>query len=435
MTSVKRFTRAWPCPICRGHDGLARGRSRRCFGYIDDTGTFARCTREEMAGGLPLNADGTYSHRLAGRCRCGQTHGTPTRTTAPVGDVRPSRSGSKFRSFSALTHALRRQVGEPCVITAWIYGDSSGHERFRVLRIDHCDTEGASAKTYRPCHQAEDGTWRLAKPRGPLPLYNLPTLLTAPMDTIIPVLEGEKCVELARAAGLTHATTSAHGAQAPQLTDWSPLAGRRVAIIPDQGRRGDEYAMKVVRRLNSLAPPAKVEIVRLPGLGEGEDIEQWLAIERRLGLSSAEILSCLQAIIERSCPTRSSRARVGDLQTRIAGVYPAGDDAKRSSLRPEATCRGSNHNEKERAMTKEKTKPSHKIRSGALSVTIWKQTNDKGDWYSVSPSRTYKQDDEWRDADSFGYDDLLTLAKLLDLAHTWILEQQQAGRESRKNAA
>ncbi len=75
-------------------------------------------------------------------------------------------------------------------------------------------------------------------------------------------------------------------------------------------------------------------------------------------------------------------------------------------------------------------KPAHKIRNGALEVTIWKNDSDKGPWFSVTPSRSYKQAEEWKQSDSFGFDDLLTLGKLLDQAHTWILAQQQTQSEA-----
>jgi hypothetical protein len=74
----------------------------------------------------------------------------------------------------------------------------------------------------------------------------------------------------------------------------------------------------------------------------------------------------------------------------------------------------------------DKAKPVHKIRAGALSVSIWQNDGEKGPWYSVTPSRSYKQGDQWKDSDSYGFEDLMTLAKLLDLAHTWILSQQPA---------
>ena len=82
------------------------------------------------------------------------------------------------------------------------------------------------------------------------------------------------------------------------------------------------------------------------------------------------------------------------------------------------------------------SKPAHKIRSGVLQVTIWRNHGDKGNWYSVIPSRGYKQGDEtWKETDSLGEGDLLTMAKLLDLADTWIMHQKQADAKARKESA
>jgi len=82
------------------------------------------------------------------------------------------------------------------------------------------------------------------------------------------------------------------------------------------------------------------------------------------------------------------------------------------------------------------SQPAHKLRSGVLQVTIWRNSGDKGNWYSVVPTRSYKQgEDTWKETDSLNFDDLLTMAKLLDLAHTWILHQQQADQKAKKNAA
>jgi hypothetical protein len=64
------------------------------------------------------------------------------------------------------------------------------------------------------------------------------------------------------------------------------------------------------------------------------------------------------------------------------------------------------------------SKPAHKIRIGVLQATIWRNSGDNGTWYSVLPSRSYKQGDEtWKETDSLNFDDLLPMAKLLDLAH------------------
>jgi hypothetical protein len=93
---------------------------------------------------------------------------------------------------------------------------------------------------------------------------------------------------------------------------------------------------------------------------------------------------------------------------------------------------GAETQEKENIMSQ----PAHKLRMGVLQVTIWRNHGEKGNWYSVNPSRSYKQGDEtWKETDSLGFDDLLTMAKLLDQAHTWIMHQQQTDAKGRKESA
>jgi len=77
--------------------------------------------------------------------------------------------------------------------------------------------------------------------------------------------------------------------------------------------------------------------------------------------------------------------------------------------------------------------PAHKIRFGNLSVTLWRNTSDKGAWYSVVPSRSYKNgDDTWKESDSLGPDDCLVMAELLRQAFSWIAKQLQADSKARK---
>jgi hypothetical protein len=77
--------------------------------------------------------------------------------------------------------------------------------------------------------------------------------------------------------------------------------------------------------------------------------------------------------------------------------------------------------------------PAHKIRISNLSITIWRNTSDKGTWYSAKPSRSYKQGDEtWKETDSLGFDDLLTMAELHRQAFSWITRQVQADSTARK---
>ena len=79
------------------------------------------------------------------------------------------------------------------------------------------------------------------------------------------------------------------------------------------------------------------------------------------------------------------------------------------------------------------SKPAHKISDGALRVTIWKNTSEKGAYYTVTPSRGYKNgDDIWKESDSLNADDLLAMAELLRDAYAWIKNQRRADAKARK---
>ena len=70
-----------------------------------------------------------------------------------------------------------------------------------------------------------------------------------------------------------------------------------------------------------------------------------------------------------------------------------------------------------------KQRPAHEIRLGRIKATIWANQGDNGTWYNVTLSRNYKDGDEWKSSNSFGRDELLTVAKAADLANSWIHEQ------------
>ncbi len=73
-----------------------------------------------------------------------------------------------------------------------------------------------------------------------------------------------------------------------------------------------------------------------------------------------------------------------------------------------------------------KTQPVQVVRLRNIRAAIWANDTEFGMRHNVTVSRLYKDDDgQWRSSDSFGREDLLLLAKVLDLAHTWISEQSQ----------
>ena len=77
-----------------------------------------------------------------------------------------------------------------------------------------------------------------------------------------------------------------------------------------------------------------------------------------------------------------------------------------------------------------RTQPVHVVRLRNIRGAIWQNDTEFGIRHNVTVNRLYKDDEQqWRTSDSFGRDDLLLLAKVLDLAHTWISEYTQ-GQES-----
>ena len=75
-------------------------------------------------------------------------------------------------------------------------------------------------------------------------------------------------------------------------------------------------------------------------------------------------------------------------------------------------------------MASPKNKPVHEVRLGAVKAALWRNDTDSGVRFNVTITRLYKDGEDWNNTDSFGRDDLLLVAKVADLAHTWICEQQ-----------
>lgn len=156
---------------------------------------------------------------------------------------------------------------------SWVYHDATGVEIARVYRFDH---EGK--KEFRPIHWTSTA-WVMGDPPETWPLYNLPQLANA--DRVF-VCEGEKAADLAASLGCT-ATTSAHGAKSARKTDWTPLAGKEVVILPDHDGAGESYARSVIELLAELSPQPTVKVVRLKSIwqtnepiAEGSDIAEWI---------------------------------------------------------------------------------------------------------------------------------------------------------------
>jgi hypothetical protein len=58
---------------------------------------------------------------------------------------------------------------------------------------------------------------------------------------------------------------------------------------------------------------------------------------------------------------------------------------------------------------------------GLIKGAIWGNPTAEGIRYGVTFERRYRDGDEWKSTHSYGRDDLLTLAKVADEAHSWIV--------------
>lgn len=70
-----------------------------------------------------------------------------------------------------------------------------------------------------------------------------------------------------------------------------------------------------------------------------------------------------------------------------------------------------------------KERPVHEVRLGAIKAAVWRNESDLGVRYGVTFERLYKTEQGWSSSTTFGRDELLLLAKVADLAHSFIYQQ------------
>jgi hypothetical protein len=170
--------------------------------------------------------------------------------------------------------------------------------------------------------RAEGDGFVLEAPPDPKPLYNRAAIEKA--DRVL-VVEGEKCVHIARELDVV-ATTSPGGAGKAKHADWRPLAGKSVFLWPDHdpvgndGLRGGHEHMREVARLLQMVEPAPTlhwidpEQFALPSKG---DLEQYL--EQYGGKAKADRRIALAAALEYAEPMDAAGELQNLLEDAIAG--------------------------------------------------------------------------------------------------------------------
>ena len=135
-----------------------------------------------------------------------------------------------------------------------------------------------SGKQYRPW-DVRARAMRMPELR---PLYNLPAIATT--DAVV-LVEGEKCADALMQRGIVATTAMGGAATAIDKTDWTPLAGKTVAVWPDHDEAGARYAAAAIQKLASIG--ASVRRVNVPqykpkkwdaadAVAEGFDVEALL---------------------------------------------------------------------------------------------------------------------------------------------------------------
>jgi len=267
----------------------------------------AGCTPEAIVAALDLKMSDLMpaDRKRSGRSKRRTLASKTTRTKAA------KETGRVYATVDAAVAELDRRHG-PHAAT-WAYHDAEGEVVGMIVRWDTADD-----KDIRPVSRTAQG-WVIAGMAEPRPLYRLPELLGRP-DERVYVCEGEKAADAAATIDLL-ATTSAHGSKSAKKTDWTPLAGRRVVILPDNDAAGRRYAKEVVRILAKLEPAPEIKIVDLPELPKKGDIHDWL--EEHDSLEPDTLRAIVEGLADDAPVADLGELIDGPILTCLADVEPA----------------------------------------------------------------------------------------------------------------
>ena len=192
----------------------------------------------------------------------------------------------RYSSAELAIEILTRKRGQPA--GQWKYHDKDGVVVCHVLRWN----KAGDKKDFLPITRCGDG-WSVAAMKAPRPIYRLPEVQSA---TRVHIPEGEKCADVMVALGLI-ATTTAGGAKAVFLNDFSPLAEKDIVIFPDNDLAGQKYADGVTGQLFSLNPNVRIRVVNLPDLPPGGDIVDFVEACHADGKSDEDIKAAIERMV------------------------------------------------------------------------------------------------------------------------------------------
>jgi hypothetical protein len=149
------------------------------------------------------------------------------------------------------------------IVATYDYKDEQGNVLYQVVRYNN--------KEFSQRQPGNNGGW-IWNLQGINPvLYHLPELIQSTNPVLI--VEGEKDVENLEKMGLT-ATTNPMGAGKWKISYNKYLKDKEVILIPDHDQPGYQHCQQIGQSLEGIT--GKTKLLNLPGLGEKEDISDWI---------------------------------------------------------------------------------------------------------------------------------------------------------------
>jgi len=223
-------------------------------------------------------------------------------------------------------------------VAKWQYHDAEGRLIGYAARVEFVGQDGERRKEVLPityCRiSVESCAWRARALPAPRPLYRLAELIASPGAPVI-VTEGEKKADLVSSLFPGHVgTTSMGGAGAAKLSDWAPVAGRKVIPWPDHDEPGRRYAADVAA-LARAAGAASVAIVAVPvDWPEGWDIADPLPA----GAAPDALSELLRSATPWVPPAQSGSSGEAEI-ARLATLKPIEYERERTAAAKSLGCR------------------------------------------------------------------------------------------------
>jgi hypothetical protein len=278
LAQVRKTTSGWSAR-CPAHDDQNPSLSIT----VGDDGRVLLHCHAGCSFDAVLNALGMQSAALSGEGRGNEGHAKASK------NGRATFATSQEAVERTLSIVQRLRGPDWSVKRTYSYLGREGAEVAQVVRFE---PSSGGAKDFRPVSPDGQGRWRIGDPVSLWPLFQLPSLRDRER---VYVVEGEKAADAGASIGLA-TTTSAHGARAPAKSDWKPLAGREVVVLPDNDGAGESYAQEVVRILLALDPPAKVRVLALPELPDGGDIVEFINARLAVGETHDQVRQSIEQL-------------------------------------------------------------------------------------------------------------------------------------------